>query len=180
MRDVVLYELLSLDGVAEEPGDWMFDTGDEVFANLAQVIATQDDVLLGRGTYDYWVDYWPTSDVQPFADFINTSTKHVFSSTAPTGQWANTTVVDTPAEQYVRELKATDGADIGVHGSIGLARSLLQAGLVDRMRLVVAPTLAWSGNRLFDTGAQLARLELIESSRTAAGALLLHYRVRTT
>ena len=61
-RNVVLYQLLSLDGVAEEPGDWISDGGPEVFANLAETIATQDDVLLGRGTYDYWVGYWPTVD----------------------------------------------------------------------------------------------------------------------
>ena len=70
-RKVVLYQLLSLDGVAEEPGDWMFDSGPEVFANLARTIESQDDVLLGRGTYDYWVGYWPTSDIEPFATFVN-------------------------------------------------------------------------------------------------------------
>lgn len=64
MRKVVLYTLLSLDGVAEEPGDWMFDVDQEVVDNLARVIQDQDAVLLGRGTYDYWVDYWPTSDVR--------------------------------------------------------------------------------------------------------------------
>ena len=84
MRDVVLYTLLSLDGVAEEPGDWLFDADDELFTNLADVIRSQDDVLLGRGTYDYWAGYWPTSDVQPFADFINRTTKHVFTSSTPT------------------------------------------------------------------------------------------------
>ena len=57
LRKVVVYSLLSLDGVAEEPGDWMFDVDAEVFAFLGRVIETQDDVLLGRGTYDYWVDY---------------------------------------------------------------------------------------------------------------------------
>ena len=66
-RNVVLYQLLSLDGVAEEPGDWISDGGPEVFANLGRTIATQDDVLLGRGTYDYWVGYWPTSTIEPFA-----------------------------------------------------------------------------------------------------------------
>ena len=55
----------------------------EVFANLADTIATQDDVLLGRGTYDYWVGHWPTSTVEPFASFINGVRKHVFSSSEP-------------------------------------------------------------------------------------------------
>jgi len=79
-RNVVLYQLLSLDGVAEEPSDWMSDDGREIFENLGGVIASQDDVLLGRGTYDYWAGYWPTSDVEPFASFINGTPKHVFTS----------------------------------------------------------------------------------------------------
>lgn len=57
MRNVVLYQLLTIDGVAEEPGDWLVDDGPELFANLASVIESQDDVLLGRGTYDYWATY---------------------------------------------------------------------------------------------------------------------------
>ena len=81
MRNVVLIQWLTLDGVAEEPSDWFFDDGPELFDLVGRVIETQDDVLLGRGTYDYWVDYWPTSDVEPFASFINTTCKHVATST---------------------------------------------------------------------------------------------------
>lgn len=61
VRKVVLYQLLSLDGVAEEPSDWLFDDASELVANLSAVIGSQDDVLLGRGTFDYWVGFWPTS-----------------------------------------------------------------------------------------------------------------------
>jgi dihydrofolate reductase len=177
MRKVVLYQLQSLDGVAEEPGNWMFDTGPAIYDNLGAVIATQDDILLGRGTYDYWVDYWPTSDVEPFASFINGTPKHVFTSSTPAGNWAHTTFVDGSATEYVTELKQRDGGDVGIHGSIDLARSLLRADLVDELRLVVAPTLAREGKRLFDGGGDLRKLELVDSDRTAAGALLLAYRL---
>ena len=177
MRRVTLYTLLSLDGVAEEPGDWLFEM-DEVFrANLGRVIARQDDVLLGRTTYDYWAGYWPTSDVQPFADFVNGTPKHVFTSRPLQAEWARTTVVGRPAGDHVRELKAGDGGDIGVHGSIALARSLLAAGLVDELHLVVAPTVAGSGRRLFD-GGELRRAELLSAQSTPAGLLLLDYRLR--
>ena len=177
MRDVVLYTLLSLDGVAEEPGDWLFDVDEEVFANLGRVIGRQDDVLLGRGTYDYWVDYWPTSDVEPFAGFINGTPKHVVTSTPLTGSWSNTTAVHRPVAEHVAELKKGAGGDIGVHGSITLARSLLRAGLVDELRLVVAPTLAGRGRRLFEDD-DLRRLDLVDASPTPTGALLLGYRPR--
>src|SRR5690606_31028885 len=126
------------------------DSGPEMFDNLARVIEPQDDILLGRNTYDYWVGYWPTSDLEPLASFINGTRKHVVTSTTPTEPWANTTVVTTPVAEYVTEMKHGTGGDIGIHGSIELARSLVHAGLVDELRLVVAPALAGHGRRLFD------------------------------
>ena len=122
MRKVVLYHLQSLDGVGEEPGDWMSGGGPEIFENLGAIIATQDDILLGRGTYDYWVGFWPESDVEPFASFINGTPKQVFTSSAPTEEWANSTIVKDSAPDYVAELKSRDGGDIGIHGSIRLAQ----------------------------------------------------------
>jgi len=175
-RNVVLYQLLSLDGVAEEPGDWISDGGPEVFANLAETIATQDDVLLGRGTYDYWVGFWPTSTVEPFASFINGVPKHVFSSSEPDETWSNSTLVTSDVVDYVSALKDQPGRDIGVHGSIRLAGSLLRARLVDELRLVVAPTVAGQGRRLFADDDALDRLELLDVGRSPKGTLFLHYR----
>jgi dihydrofolate reductase len=177
MRKVVMYELLSLDGVAEEPGNWMFDVDRAIFENLGRVIQKQSDILLGRKTYDYWVDYWPTSDVEPFAGFINGTQKHVFSSKVPPSEWAKSTVVRNSALPYVTGLKQQPGGDIGIHGSIDLARSLLRAGLVDELRLVVAPTVAGGGRRLFDDDGVLQKVTLLDVDRTPSGALLLGYRV---
>lgn len=70
MRKVVAYELLSLDGVAEKP-DRFFAWDDAMDANLDAVIAAQDSVILGRRTYEEWAEYWPGSDIEPFATFIN-------------------------------------------------------------------------------------------------------------
>ena len=178
MRNVVLYHLQSLDGVGEEPGDWMSDSGPEIFDNLGAVIETQGDILLGRGTYDYWVGYWPDSDVQPFASFINSTPKHVFTSSPLSEEWANSSTVDGSATEYVAELKQGEGKDIGIHGSIDLSRSLLEADLVDELRLVVAPSLAHKGRKIFtgeDDGG-LRKLELRESRVSGGGALLLWYR----
>ncbi|MEQ7126844.1 dihydrofolate reductase family protein [Actinopolymorpha sp. B11F2] len=173
-----MYSLISLDGVAEEPGDWMFAVDEDVFSFLGNVINRQDDVLLGRGTYEYWVDYWPTSDVEPFASFINNTTKHVFSSSPLNGSWANARWVQSPLEDYVRQLKNGRGRDIGVHGSISVAQALLAADLVDEVHLVVAPTLAGDGSRLFPTLAGgPRRLECVSQVRTPSGAILLSYRL---
>lgn len=93
--------------MAEEPCDWFFHVEPEVYENLSRIIRSQDAILLGRGTYDYWVGYWPTSDVEPFAGFINGTQKHVFSSAPPAEQWPNSTFVPSPAVDYVAKLKQT-------------------------------------------------------------------------
>jgi dihydrofolate reductase len=178
MRNVVLLQWLSLDGVAEEPSDWFFDDGPELFDLIGRVLATQNDVLLGRGTYDYWVDYWPTSDVEPFASFINTTRKHVASSTDLTGHWENTVRMTSPVADYVRHLKQQPDGDIGIHGSTELARSLIAARLVDELRLVMPPIVAGHGKRLFsaDADMDLQRFDLVEVEKTPKGTLFLHYR----
>ena len=179
MRMVVLYMLLSLDGVAEEPGDWMTDFDQPIFDNLARVIGSQDTILLGRGTYDYWVDFWPDDGPEPFHSFINGSEKHVFTSRPLDKEWANTVVVDGSAVDHVRTLKEGDGGDIGIHGSIRLARSLGAAGVIDEYRLVVSSTVAGSGERLFGDDDAKRPLDLVDVEHTPGGTLLLGYRSAT-
>jgi dihydrofolate reductase len=176
MRKLIVYTLLSVDGVAESPDQFVFDFDEEMYANLSRVIGTQDAVLLGRRTYAEWAPYWPTSNHEPFASFINGVQKYVATSKQPTTPWANTAVIDDPVPQFVRRLKERPGADIGVHGSIRLARSLLEAGLVDELRLVIAPTLASRGRRLFEGEDELRKLELLRATGTRSGALLVDYR----
>src|SRR3984957_2284826 len=105
MRQVVAYELLSLDGVAEQPDEFITEFDDLMSENLGRVIATQDAVLLGRRTYDDWAGFWPTSDIEPFATFINGVEKFVATSTTPRQNWANTTVIDNALPEFVTELK---------------------------------------------------------------------------
>ena len=178
MRNVVVMHFVSLDGVAEEPSDWFFDDGPELFENIARILETQTDILLGRGTYDYWVDYWPTSDVEPFASFINTTQKHVATSSDLTQHWENTVRMTSPVTDYVRHLKQQSDGDIGIHGSTELARSLIAARLVDELRLVMPPTIAGHGKRLFsaDSDMDLQQFDLVEVERTPKGTLFLHYR----
>ncbi|SNS79389.1 dihydrofolate reductase family protein [Actinomadura mexicana] len=174
MRKVVLYHLMSLDGVAHEDGDWLADDGPQLVDYLERVIAAQDDVLLGRGTYDYWVGQWPGSDFQPFADFINGTHKHVATSSAFSREWANSTRVTTDVHDYVTAMKQEPGGDIGLHGSIELARSLLRARLVDELRLVVAPSVVGHGRRVFD-GDRVQSWRLAEVERGKNGTLFLDY-----
>ncbi len=183
MRKVVLYTLMSVDGAVEEPNRYFVDFDDEMDANLAEVIGTQDTVLLGRRMYDEWSQYWPNSDHQPFADFINHVEKYVITSSTPATTWSGTTVAAGPVADLVAELKTRPGRDIGVHGSIDLARSLLRAGLVDQLSLVIAPTLSGIGRRLFDAELfeddDVRRLELLRAAGTPSGGVLLDYRVES-
>lgn len=176
MRTVVAYELVSLDGVAETP-DRFITTWDAVMDdNLAAVVATQDAVLLGRRSHDEWAGYWPTSDVEPFATFINTVPKHVVTSTPLDGGWAGASAVEGDLATFVRELREQPGADIGVHASLSVVRALLAAEVLDELRLVVAPVVAGHGRRLLD-GVPEARLRLLRSTATPTGHLLLDYAV---
>jgi dihydrofolate reductase len=176
VRKVVAYELLSLDGVAEQPDEFVTDFDDAMRENLGRVIATQDAVFLGRRTYDDWARFWPTSDIEPFSSFINGVEKFVVTSTPPGETWANTTVVDGGLVEFVTELRHRSGGDIGVHGSIALTQSLLGQGLVDELRLVIAPALHMHGRKLFDRGLS-RRLTLTRHATSPSGYLLLDFQV---
>jgi dihydrofolate reductase len=177
MRKVIAYELMSVDGVVEEPSQSIAEFDDEMRDNFGRVIATQDVVLLGRRTYDEWAGFWPSSDIEPFASFINSVEKHVVTSTAPEATWAPTTVINGGLVDVLTEMKQRSGADIGVHGSIALAQSLLVSGLVDELRLVVAPALQGRGRRLF-AGETSKRLALTRSITSPSGSLLLDFHVK--
>jgi dihydrofolate reductase len=176
VRKVVLYELLSLDGVAENPNSFITDWDDAMDANLAAVIAAQDAVILGHRSYDEWAEFWPGSNIQPFATFINGVAKFVAASAPLQREWAHATVVDGGLPDFVRDLKARPGGDIGVHASISVAQALLAAAVVDELRLVIAPKIAGSGRRLLD-GLPPIQLESIRSSTSPSGHLLADYRV---
>ena len=187
MRKIVLYTLTSLDGAVDDPRRYFPDTDlsvpsapvfDPVLVDLeARMIDTQDAVILGRGMYDQWARYWPTSDEQPFADFINTVRKYVVTSTPLTTSWNNAEAVAGPVAELVRDLKAQPGGDIGVHGSIKLAQSLLTAGLVDELHLALGPVADPTGRRLFENLDDLRRLELLSATPTPSGAVWLAYRL---
>ena len=176
MRKVVAGYFVALDGVAEAPDRFITAWDDETDASGAELIATQDAVILGRRTYDEWAAFWPGSAIEPFASFINAVPKYVATSTPLELEWPHSHVIDGALVDVVRQLKDQPGGDIGVHGSISVARTLLAAGVVDELRLVVAPTIAGSGQRLFD-GLPSIRLETIRGTTSPSGHLLVSYRV---
>jgi dihydrofolate reductase len=176
VRKIVVYELSSLDGVAENPDSFFGDWDEATDANLAAVIATQDAVILGRRSYTAWAQFWPSSGIQPFAAFINGVTKYIATSTPLDRDWANATALDGGLVEFARDLKRRQGGDVGIHASISVAQALLAAGVVDELRLVIAPRIAGHGRRLLD-GVPSMRLESIGCEVTPTGYLLAGYRV---
>ena len=175
MRKIVVYELLSLDGVAEAP-ETFFGWDDAIEAKLAAVIATQDAVILGRRSYTEWAEYWPSSQIEPFATFINGVRKYVATSAPLAHDWVNATMIDGGLVEFARDLKQRPGGDVGVHASISVAQALLAADVVDELRLAIAPTIAGRGRRLLD-GLPPIQLESIRSETSPTGHLLVDYRV---
>lgn len=187
MSDIVLYTLVSLDGATEDPHRYFPETpnrpGAPVFdvdleRHEKEMLARQSAVLLGRRTYDQWSRYWPTSDEQPFADFINTVPKYIVTSSPLAGEWANARPVSGALAEIVAEVKAQAEGDVGVHASITLAKSLLAAGLVDELCLAVGRVLDPVGPRLFDELPERVELSLVEAAPTSSGSLWLRYRTR--
>ena len=187
MRKLVLYTLTSVDGAVDDPRRFFPDNDtsfshapvfDQTVADLeARVIGAQDAVLMGRNTFDEWSRYWPASDEQPFADFINGVRKYVVTSTPLPDSWTNAEAVTVPIADFVRDLKARPGRDIGVHASITLAQTLLGAGLVDELHLVVGPVIDPVGRRLFEGLHDLRPLELLSATPTPGGSVLVNYRI---
>src|SRR5512135_465470 len=104
-------------------------------ANLAAVIATQDAVILGRRSYNEWAQFWPSSQIEPFATFINGVAKHVATSSPLDRDWANSSVIEGGLVEFVRHLKRQGTGDVGVHASISVAQALLAEDVVDELRL---------------------------------------------
>jgi dihydrofolate reductase len=85
-------------------------------------------------------------------------------------------VVDGSLVEFIAEQKQQSGGDIGLHGSIALTQSLLEQGLIDELRLVIAPALHHKGRKLFDRGTS-RRLTLTRSVASPSGYLLLDFHL---
>ena len=159
MRDLIVTEFVTLDGVMEAPGGepghphsgWVFDhMGDQQLEYKLRETLEAESLLIGRVTYESFAAAWPERE-GAFADKMNTMPKHVVSSTLRDPAWANSSVIDASGDvaAAVRELKSGDGGPILVAGSHTLVQLLLGGGLVDELRLMVFPVVVGGGMRVF-------------------------------
>lgn len=178
---VVVSEFTSLDGVVQAPGGtdedtsggfrhggwWMPYFDPEVMGPLIDGFADRCEVLLqGRRTYQVSASAWPERS-GGFADWINAVQKYVVSDTlddADVAAWTPTTIVRVAdLVPMISELRRRDGGDIYVYGSLTLTRTLLAAGLVDELVLMVGPLSLGGGKRLFADDGEARRFRLIEA-----------------
>ncbi len=183
MRKVVAHLIVTLDGVVkfDAVADMIVKLRDtqEVLADFFEKVAEEDAMLLGRVTYQEWADYWPTSTDERFANHINSVPKYVVSrslSSVPWGTRGNATLLKGNLTDAIASLRQQPGKNIGVHGSPSLVESLVQADLLDLLRLEVYPLIAGSGARLFKEGIPPKRLDLVHSKTTGNGVVILTYR----
>jgi dihydrofolate reductase len=182
MRDVYAGLFISLDGVVESPNLWQFDSfDDDLAAAMSSYIDSVDTILLGRKTYEEWAGYWPTSTDEPYASHINLTPKHVASTTLDRvgwGQYDTATLIEGGLADEITRLKQLPGRTISTAGSPTLVRSLLQHNLLDVLTLMVHPVVVGKGQRLFQEGDDLKRLQLVESRVTSSGVAVLTYHPR--
>jgi dihydrofolate reductase len=179
MRKVVAGLFMTLDGVVESPGSWQEHFDEEMGEAMMDQLTSQDAVLLGRVTYQEWAPYWPTATDEPFASFINSTPKYVFSRTLDSVEaWKNTTLIKGDLAQAITQLKQLPGKNIGTAGSPGLVSSLLEQDLLDELILLVHPVVVGHGKRLFQDGGSLKRLNLLSSKTTRTGTVILTYQPR--
>jgi dihydrofolate reductase len=175
VRKVVTVELVSVDGVMGSPEEWAFSYSNEEMEEAnASGMAASDAMLLGRVTYEGLAAYWPDQPGgTPMVDYINSVSKFVVSTTVeePLG-WNNSTLIRGNVAEEIAELKGLPGKDITTIGSAALVRSLLRAGLLDELRLMVHPVVLGNGKRLFEDGDDRKPLELIDSRTFDTGVHL--------
>jgi dihydrofolate reductase len=186
---LVLQEFLSLDGVSQGPGGPDEDTSDgftqggwfvpyleETFLQtVATWVSEADAFLFGRCTYENFARDWPQMNDpnDPIGSRLNGLPKYVASHSLERATWDPTTILSGDVPAHVKALKQRPGRELQIHGSARLGQSLLDAGLIDELRLVIAPVVLGHGRRLFREGGTPTGLRL-RSNETTPGVLAIH------
>jgi len=191
MAELTITTFLSLDGVMQAPGmpeedpsggflqgGWVVPHADADMGKIMnEIFSKAGAFLLGRTTYDIFAAYWPRiSDPNNLiAVKLNSLPKYVASNTRSTFTWHKTSHVR-DVEKEAIELKKRFGHEVQVHGSCGLAQTLIAKDLVDEYRLLTFPVILGAGKRLFGSGAVPRTLKLVSSTTTSTGVLVSVYR----
>ena len=192
MRKVIVDEWMTLDGVAQAPGEenedttggfryggWHMDYVDEAFQNwMLTNLNEAGGFLLGRRTYEGFAGHWPNAseEEQPIAEPLNKAPKYVASRTFREPlEWQNSILLHGDAREAVAALKRDDGGDLHVIGSTNLVQTLIEHDLVDEFRFIIDPIVVGGGKRIFHDDGALRRLRLVDSEVTSKGSVIARY-----
>jgi dihydrofolate reductase len=192
MRNVIVNEFMSLDGVVQAPGAEDEDTSGgfrhggwhlQYFDDLSQKwvldgITGAGGFLFGRRTYETFAAYWPNApeEEQMIAEPLNSLPKYVASRTlAEPLEWQNSTLLRGEVAEAVAALKQENGADLQVIGSTELVQTLIEHGLIDEFRVMLDPLVLGGGKRLFRDDGALRPFQLVAHDVTTTGAILAAY-----
>jgi dihydrofolate reductase len=188
MRELVIAEFITLDGVIQAPGGKDEDTDggfthggwtwpfwhDDIGKHFFQAMSNTDAFLLGRKTWQIHSVFETMSE--PFADALNAVNKYVVSKTLEsTDAWRNSTVIRDDVVDSIRAMKQQPGKNILLDGSSVLAHTLIENDLVDELMLHIYPISLGSGKKLYPDGKRLD-LKLVESSPLPTGVVYARYR----
>jgi dihydrofolate reductase len=188
---LTLHTFLTLDGVVQAPGGpdedtdggfthggWTVPFADEEFGStMTEWFDRADAFLLGRRTYDIFSSYWPhvTDPDDPIASKLNALPKYVASCSLTSIDWQHSELLAGNVVDAVAKLKEQPGDELQVHGSGGLAQTLIEHDLIDEYRLLVFPVHLGSGKKLFADGARPAALRLRSTATTNTGVIVASY-----
>lgn len=190
MRELIVAEFITLDGVIQAPGGADEDTEggfihggwtqpywhDDIGAHFFQAMSQADALLLGRKTWQIHGGTFETMEGDPFAAAMNNIPKYVVSTTLESASaWRNSTLIRDNVVKAVRQLKLQPGKNILVDGSSVLTQVLAQHDLVDEYSLHVYPLVLGGGKRLYPEGKRLD-LTLVEASPLSTGVVFMRYR----
>ncbi|MFB7352586.1 dihydrofolate reductase family protein [Streptomyces gardneri] len=193
MATLSLTQFLTLDGVHQAPGGpqedpsggfehggWSVPYGDEDFGQFMNEVFTRPTAfLLGRRTYEIFAGYWPkqTDPDDPVAGKLNALPKYVATTTLTSADWAGTTLLRGDVAKEVAELKGSLDGEIQMHGSGGLARTLLDNDLIDTLHLLVFPVILGAGRRLFSDGVRPTAFRHTAARTTGSGVAIHTYEL---
>jgi len=193
MRNIIVQEFITLDGVMQAPGGpeedasghfkyggWTapyFAEADEAAGDFMKRWMESTDILLGQTTFEMFAEYWPKhADMWPG---ILDVTKYVVSDTMSQSDvdkagWNNSVLLKNVDD--IKKLKDSEGGDIKVHGSGNLAQTLFKHDLVDELCLMTFPIMLGTGKRLFGEGLNAAAFKMTDSLITKNGVIFAYYK----
>lgn len=182
MRSLIMWNLLTLDGLFEGPKRWDLDWhgsiwGSELEQLSLEQLRSADLLVFGRHTYQGMAAYWQTAEGEAgeVADLMNQLHKAVFSRTLTSVEWNHSQLVTGDLAANILRLKGEGTGNMFLFGSSNLAAALMQQGLIDEYRLALAPVVLGGGNPLFKPQERMD-LQLLEVRTLASGGVILRYK----